>query len=611
MRKHWFLFILIFCFCATAFADGTSFKIRVPDAVVKGERFRLEYILTNEQGREIQIPDAIKGFDILFGPGFASMSNTQFINGRASSSYTETYTYTLIANEIGTFQMPSASIKVDGKTIKSNATQLKVLPPDKNAQPNAQGTQTERITSSSTMDKISPSDAFIRAIVSKTKVHEQEAFIVTFRFYTTLDALGVEKVEFPEFEGFMVEDMDLSDSRQMSLEHFNGRNYYSLDFKKSLLFPQRSGKITIPSGKVEVVFRVKSGKKVQGFMQQYDVMTNAKKMMTTNPLTIDISPLPEGKPISYANAVGSFDLKTSISAEKVKANEAVTIKLDINGVGNMKLLQTPEFKLPTDFETYDPTITNNLKITTNGLSGKRTIEYMFIPRHAGNYTIPATDFSYYDPTAKAYKTLSTPEYKLEVAKDPNANLNTGTSYNNQTDVQVKQDIRYLKTGNYSYNKENDFLIGSTRYYLWYLLPTLLFLTSLFVYRKQIQRNADVSRMKIRKANKIAVKRLKIAGEHLAKHNKEKFYEEVLRATWGYLSDKLAIPGANLNRDNIEVELNKYGASENLVSEFISILDTCEYARYSPQGLNDNQAMDNFYNNTLETIGKMENTIKIK
>lgn len=609
LKKYCLLLLIIFTSAPLLMAEVT-FRTKVPNVVVQGERFRIEYVLTDQEGRDINIPETIKGFDILFGPSVSTMSSTQFVNGRASSSYTETYSYTLTAKEVGTFTIPAASIKVDDKTLRSSAVQLKVLPPDKNAPRASAGQQQAPTSSSSSMEKIDPSDAFIRAIVSKTKVHEQEAFMVTFKFYTTLNAVGVEKVEFPEFEGFMVEELPLSDNRQMQLEHYNGRNYYSLDFKKSLLFPQRSGKITIPSGKVEVIFRVKSGKKVQGFFSQFDVMTNAKKTMATNPLTIDISPLPEGKPINFSNAVGNFDVKSSISQTELKANDAITLKLNISGVGNMKLIKTPEIKFPSDFEIYDPTINNELKVTTNGLSGSRNIEYMVIPRHPGEYKIPAATFSYFDPSKREYKTITTQEYTIKVAKDPNAKLNTGTSYN-QSEIKEKQDIRYFKDGNFSYQKADNLIAGSLIHYLSYLIPLILLIGSFIVYRKYTQLNADISRVKTRKANKVALKRLKLAGKFLANNNKEKFYEETLRATWGYLSDKLSIPVSNLNRDNIENKLQENGVSDELTKNFISILDTCEYARYAPAGIDDNKEMDNFYNQSLDTIGEMENIIKIK
>lgn len=605
-QKYLLLFILSFVSLGYLSAEEVTFRAGAPGAVVKGEQFRLTYTLQGGDGEDLKAPSSIKGFEVLFGPSVSRSSSIQIINGKTTSNSSESYTYILSATTEGTFTLPAATIKVDGRTYTSNTVQVKVLPPDKNAQSqNQQGGGGQPAASNSTAQNISSSDAFIRAIVSKAKVYEQEAFVVTFRFYTTLEVRDIGKIEFPEFDGFMVEDQDLPPTRQLKMEHYNGRNYYSVDLKRSLLFPQRSGKMTIPSGKIEMVFNVRSGKSVQTFFGPQYVMTDVKKVMMTNPLTINVTPLPNGKPLDFSNGVGSFTMTPSISATDIKANDAVTIKLVISGTGNMKLLKTPELKLPKDFEAYDPKITNNLKFTDNGLTGTKTIEYLFIPRYQGTYKIPPIELPYFDTKSNSYKTLATPEYTLNVAKDPNAsNANAATSYT-QSDVKVEQDIRYIKTGELSYTKVDSFFVGSVSYCLWYLIPAILFSIVFFLYRKQIKENADVIRMKTKRANKVAIKRLKQAEKHLHANQKEAFYEEVLRATWGYLSDKLIIPVADLNRDNIEQELLKYGASSELINKFIQVLDTCEFARYAP--VDSDAAMDKVYKNAADAIGEMESS----
>lgn len=584
-----------------------KFTANAPGAVAKGDQFRLTYTLRGGNGDNINVPSSIKGFDILYGPAISSSSSTQVINGNVTTDSSESYIYTLAANSEGTFTIPAASITVNGKSYTSNSIQVKVLPPDKNAQQAQQsggggGGQTSAATS--TAQNINSSDAFIRAIVSKSKVSEQESFVVTFRFYTTLEVRDIGKIEFPEFDGFMVEEQPLAATRQMTMEHYNGRNYYAVDLRRTLLFPQRSGKITIPSGKIEMVFNVRSGKTVQTFFGPQYVMTDVKKTMTTAPLTIDVSPLPDGKPADFSNGVGTFSMTPSISATDIKANDPVTIKLVISGTGNMKLIKTPEIVLPKDFESYDPKITNDLTYTDNGLTGTKTIEYLFIPRYQGTFKIPPLTLSYFDIKTRSYKTISTPEYTLNVAKDPHAGANSATSFT-QTDVQVEQDIRHIKTGNPSLVSINSFLFGSLIYWFWYIIPFVLFVVFLILYRKQIKENADIARMKTKRANKVAVKRLKLAGKYLQTHKKEQFYEEVLRAAWGYLSDKLVIPVADLSRDNIELELIKFGASQELITKFISILDTCEFARYAP--VESNTAMDDLYKDAVDAIGEMENS----
>ncbi|MDL2215074.1 BatD family protein [Dysgonomonas sp. OttesenSCG-928-M03] len=609
MRKELLLIVFLFLGLSYLGAQEVTFRASAPAAVAKGETFRLVYTLQNAEGEgPIQAASSINGFEILFGPATSSSHSTTIINGKAESSSSESYIYTLSAEKEGSFTIPAATVKANGKTYTSNTLQIKVLPPDKNAQAQQQGQRGGATSSSSsTTGNISSTDAFIRAIVSKTKIREQEAFVVTFRFYTTLDVRDIGKIEFPEFDGFMVEDQDLPGARQLAMEHYNGRNYYAVDLRRTLLFPQRSGQITIPQGKIEMIFNVRSGKTVDTFFGPQYVMTDVKKTLTTSPLNINVSPLPAGKPATFSNGVGNFTITPSISATDIKANDAVTLKLVISGTGNMKLIKTPELNLPKDFETYDPKITNNLKFTDNGLTGSKTIEYLFIPRYQGTYKIAPVELSYFDTRSNSYKTLTTPEYTLNVAKDPNAKSASATSFT-QTDVEVEQDIRYIKTGKPSFVKIDSFLVGSAVYYLWYIIPLLLFVAYFVLNRKKIKENADIVKTKTKRANKVAVKRLKEAQKYLQAQQKEKFYEEVLRATWGYLSDKLSIPVANLNRDNVENELVQYGARPELIERFMYILDTCEFARYAPA--ESDTAMDELYQSTVSAIGEMENS-KIK
>lgn len=607
MQKQLYLIILLFLNLIYVQGQEVTFKASAPSAVAKGDQFRLVYVLENAQGRDVKAPSSIEGFEILYGPAVSTNQSAFIANGKADVRITESYIYTLTATAEGNHHIPAATINVDGKILKSNTLQIKVLPPDKtrqNDQTKPQDRGQQPSASTSTSANITSSDAFIRVIPSKTKIREQEAFVVTFRFYTTLDVIDIGKIEFPEFDGFMVEDQDLPPARQLQMEHYNGRNYNVINLRRTLLFPQRSGKITIPSGKIEMIFRVKTGQTYPTIFGPQPVYSEVKKALTTAPLSINVSELPAGKPANFSNGVGTFSMKHSISETSVKANDPITLTLTISGTGNMKLLKNPELVLPKDFESYDPKITNDFRFTDNGLTGTRTIEYLFIPRYQGTYKIPPVQFSFFDTQSNSFKTLSTPEYTIEVARDPNAGNHTATSFT-QTDVQVEQDIRHIKTGKPSFISMSNFLVGSTAYYLWYAVPLLIFLIVFILYRKQIKENADIIGMRTKQANKVAVKRLKQAKKHLQAHEKEKFYEEVLRATWGYLSDKLIIPVANLNRDNVELEMSNYGAGKELTDKFIYILDTCEFARYAPA--ESNTAMDELYATTVDAIGEMENS----
>lgn len=585
-----------------------EFKATAPSAVVQGEQFRLSYVL-NQEGKDLRLPD-IADFDVLFGPSTSTSFSQRTVNGKTTSERSVTYTYILIANKIGKFTIPAASIQVGGSNYQSNALTIEVLPPDEASSQapsgGSGGSQQERSPGAS--PAVSASDAFIRAIISKNNPYEQEGFTVTFRLYTTLNVVNFGRIQFPEFEGFMVEEVDLPMNRQLEMERYEGRNYYTADLRKTLLFPQRSGQITIPTGRIEMVFSVPSGRRVSTFFGSQEVMVDVKKEMVTNPVSINVRPLPANRPASYANAVGTFTLTPSISTTQTRANEAITLRLEISGTGNLKLIRDPQVLFPDNFEVYDPTVNNSFNVTTNGLTGVRTIEYMAIPRYEGEYTIPPVEFTYFDLNSNSYKTLTAPEYELQIAKgDPAAA--TGGTFVNRQDVRVEQDIRFLKTGEPSYTSSINFFVGSWGYWLWYIVPFLVLLVAYFINRKQAIENANLALARTKRANKVAIRRLKTAEKYLNEQDKERFYEEVLRAVWGYFSDKLSIPVARLSKNNIEAELSGYGTDSALVERFMHILDTCEFARYAPA--ESHAEMDKVYRDTLAAIGEMENSLKKK
>lgn len=612
MRKYWCVLILLLTIITKTYADDVSFTIKAPSVTVVGDNISLQYILTGGTSNEMSIPDNIEGFKILYGPGISKIYNSSNINGKVTSQSSVIYTYTLLAEKAGTFTLPKGSVRINGRAYATGTKQIKVLPPDKNSQSQQQGGSQPRIVNPNSRNaKFDDKDAFFRIIFSKQKVYDQEAVLVTFRFYSVLDIRDVGNIQFPDFEGFIAEDVQLPYNRELSAEVYKGKNYYTIDVKKTLLFPQRSGKLTIPSGTLDIVFAVPSGQyMVTPGGGRVEVMTEVRRVLNTPPTTIDVTPLPiDGKPIDFSGAVGTFTVNTSLSSQKVSANETVNLKLDIEGVGNIKLIKTPNIKFPESFEVYDPKVANDLIVTENGLSGTKTIEYPFIPRTPGEYTIPAITFSYFDINTKTYKTVTTSPHTIEVTKDLNAGKGASMSYMNQREVEVENDIRYIKTGELRFINSSNFIFGSIGYILWYIIPLLIFVSVFIYYRQQIKANMNVALTRIKKANKVAKQRLKIANKYLLEKNKDKFYEEVLRAVWGYLSDKLSIPVADLNRENIEFELSKWGVDKPLVDQFISILDNCEFARYTR--LDSNKEMDKLYNETVEAIGKMEGIVKIK
>ena len=603
----------------TGFADEVVFKAQAPGQVIVGRPFQLTYSV-NQRSRDLRAPE-FTDFDVLAGPYTSTSSSTSFVNGHRTSSFTQTYTYTLMAQKAGTFTIGPATVKVDGENVQSNGVRIQVLPEDEQPaqQSNSASGQTATRSNSGAVQQsegrsnsASSENLFVRTIASKTRVHEQEALMITYKLYfANVDVAQLtNNTKLPEFTGFLKQELEQGEI-QTQLEHYNGRNYQTAVLYRTILYPQHSGDIQIDPAKFEAVLRVQTRQQVRSIFDDFfGSYTNVTKMLTAPGVTVHVSPLPSGKPAGFSGGVGKFSLTPSISQTELQTNEAVTIKLDITGAGNMKLLKTPAIDWPEGFEPYDPKVTNNFNTTTAGVSGTKSIEYLAIPRSAGEYTIPPVKFSYFDIEDKAYKTLSTPEYTIRVkrgANEPTANGQEpiAVSYTQKEDIkQLGTDIRYINTkplqqgkivNRQSYNRQ---LI-----WLWYVVPLLIAIILLIVLRKQIKEAADINRVRYKRANKVAQKRLKAAAAAMKANDKTKFYEEIERAAWTYLSDRLSIPTAELNKDNITSILRQKGVSDALISDVMNVLSTAEFARYAPS---TDHAMDELYTATTNLINNLEN-----
>ena len=608
MKKILFIWTALIITCLHVWAnDKVSFTASAPDAVAVGDQFRLSYTVTTQEVRNFQVP-SIKGFDVLMGPSRSTQRNVQVINGKTTSTSSITFTYILMAKAEGEYTIPGASITADGNQMISNAVTIKVIPADKAAA--SQGGGNGNVSTSGRQGKtIAKDDLFITATVNKTKVYEQEAFLLTYKIYTAVDLRMFENVKLPDFKGFHSQEVELPNNRRWGLEHYKGRNYQTTIYRQFVLFPQQTGKLTIDAARFDASVAVVSNQS----MDPFDAFFNGggyievKKKIVTPKVTINVKPLP-AKPDNFSGGVGGFTLSSSINAKEVKTNDAVTIKLTIKGAGNMKLINTPEVKFPEDFEIYDPKVTNNFDVSRAGLSGTQTIEYLAIPRHAGDFTIPQVEFTYFDLKSQAYKTLKTEEYHLKVAKGKGNADQVIADFTNKENVKVLgQDVRFIKLGDTELLPKGKVFFGTTGYWLGYIIPFIIFVVLVIFFRKQAAENANIAKVKTKKANKVATKRMKLAGKLLAENKKNEFYDEVLKALWGYISDKLSIPVSQLSKDNIEAELMRYGVSDEVTKTFIDALNECEFARYAPG--NENEAMDKVYAASVEAISKMENSIK--
>lgn len=599
--KRYISLVLILIFSTTAIFSQTKFTVDAPAQVVAGQKFRVVYTLTNGDGEDIKVPD-FEGINILYGPARSQSSQFSIINGKTSSTKEESYTYTVVASKEGSYTIPAATINSEGKQYTSNTLTIKVLPDD------GTSSATQNASSQVTNQKSGEDKTFARMILSKTNVYEQEPILVTFKIYTkAANIRSLDNAVFPSFEGFVLQDIPI-DKPQIELEHFNGVNYQVVTIKQALLYPQKAGEIEISKGEFDVTVQVI--RPVQGFFGMMQGYVDVEKSISTSPTKIKVKSLPTNKPESFTNAVGNFRIKSSISNTSPKANEALTYKVVISGNGNLKYIKDPELKFPGDFEVYDPKTEVDVKATTSGITGSRVIEYTVIPRSAGDFKIPAVEFSYFDINKKTYETIQTESYDITVAKGAAGQGGLVADFTNKEDLKVlATDIKYIKGGEFSLEKETKTIFGTFIYWLYYIIPTLIFIVYIVINRKQAQLNSNVELLKNRKANKVASKRLKVAATYLKSYNKEKFYAEVLKAIWGYISDKLTIPLSALSRENVSQELKSYGATEELISRIIDIIDSCEFAQYAPS--QSNEAMDKLYKDSVDVIGEMENVVKTK
>ena len=600
--KKIIIFLTILFSTFSAYAQNLNFTATAPAAVANQSQFRVTFTI-NGNANDFRIGE-IDGFSVLMGPSTSRSQNVQIMNGKTESSVSTTFTFVLQAQKEGTFTIPAATVTVDNQRYVSNTLTVRVLPVD------SPDTQQQGNSQSSASQNISGVEVFVRAIPSKTTVFEQEAILLTFKLYARgVNVAGFSNMKFPEPKGFLAQEIELANDRQWTLENYNDKNYNTVILKQTLLFPQYSGELEIGSGTFETVLRVANQSSRRGFFDDFfNTYQDVKRTINSSPVKIKVKPLPIGKPKSFANAVGTFTMKSSINTTGLKANEPITIKVEIAGTGNLRLIKNPEIVFPASFEVYDPKIELKTKNTTSGVVGTRTIEYLAIPRHAGNFTIPAAEFSFFDLKTQTYKTLKTSVFNIKVEKGEGTTNETVTNFVSQEALKfLGSDIRHINTENLKLKPKDDFFFGSISFTLSYLIPLLLAIVLFIVFRKQAKENANIALVRTKKANKIATKRLKIAKKYLEEKEKGKFYDEVLKALWGYFSDKLNIPVARLTKDNIESELSKAGIDEALIADFNNILSTCEYAQYAPGS--GSEEMEQLYNQTIEKIGELE--VKIK
>lgn len=613
MKRTVFAIILVFLTCIRALADvSVVASVSGGTTVEAGTRFQVEYkVDASCDGFECDMSES--GLRLISGPFSSSFMQRSFdSSGKLTTTNQTTYSYVLIAEKEGSYTLPVGYAKVGGKQYASNALTITALPedPTRKQQQQSSGSNRRQQQSGSKSSSIGKDDIMLGIDLSKSSVYEGEALVATMKLYfRNQNVASVNDARFPDMEGFTAQEIDLGDNVQATTEQYNGGTYRAYPIRQWLLFPQHSGEIKIKPGSLTAIAQVYTGRR-SFWDDPFNVYQNVQVPVTSAERTVTVKILPAGKPASYMNAVGEFSVKSELTSDHVKANDAIIYRVTIEGTGNLKYVREPMPEFPADFEVYDPKIDMNSRTTRNGVTGKKVIEYTIIPRFAGEFKIPSLAFSYFNTRTGSYQTLNTDEFMLTVEKgvgDATSGSSGSTDYSGSTQERIKvlgSDIRYIHPIDADdLEADEEPFFGSLLYWLWFVIPSLVFAVVAIIYRRELKQRADLAGQRTRKANKVATRRLKDAAVALKAKQESAFYESVHKAMLGYVADKLSIPLSELTGESIREQLSVRKVDEATISACSDVLQTCEYARYAPSS--DDQAMDKLYDRAAQTIDQLE------
>ena len=596
--------ILLMMVMTTAFAVAQTLTASAPSRVSVGEQFRLSYTVNTQNVSDFRAGNIPAEFEVLIGPNRSMQSSYQMINGHTSQSSSITYTYIVAATKGGSYTIPAAHVVVDGKKIASNALTIKVIgSTGSNSRPynDDEGEEVREMGS-----RISGSDLFIKVSANKKRVYEQEPILLTYKVYTLVQ-LSQLRGDMPDLKSFYTQEVDLPQQKSFSLETVNGRPYRTCTWSQYVMFPQTTGKLHIPAITFEgvVIQQNRNVDPFEAFFNGGSGYVEVKKKIEAPGIEIQVDPLPQ-RPATFSGGVGKFNISAQLDKTETKANDPITLRIIVSGTGNLKLIKQPVINLPKDFDKYEPKVTEQTKLTTAGIEGSKIYDVLIVPRHQGKYDIPPVEFTYFDTSTKRYETVKTETFHLDVAKGSGASA--VSDFSGQDELQeLNKDIRFIKTGDADQHLTGDYFFGSTAYWITIAALVLVFIALFVIFRQRAIDNANVTAMRGKKANKVATKRLKQAARLMTDNKPGEFYDEVLRALWGYVGDKLNIPVAQLSHDNISSKLAERGVHQSIIDKFIGALDECEFERYAPGDAKGN--MSKVYDKAMLAIEKIEEVMK--
>lgn len=605
MKRTSVILLLFMLLAAGIVSAQAKFDVQVPRSVAAGENFPITYVLRNAEGTSLKVTQT-PGIKELYGPSVSTSVSQQYVNGKRSSSSRIEYTYFYKAEKPGKYSVGAASIIADGKKLTTSPVTLTVTDaPSGSSQSQPQSGRNITpvdiydVDTQSADRPVESNDVFVRIILSKSTAYEQEAIECTIKLYTKYQISSFFPTLQPSFDGFLIQELDIQPTLNQE-EEFRGSRYMTAVLKQCIIFPQKSGKLTINSGNYDIKV-VQYNNVNMGFFTVRDPQEKEIKVRS-NSASIDIKPLPLPQPEGFNGAVGTFTADSRLVGNTFRTNDAATLIYTIKGTGNIKYLKEPEIDFPSEFEQYTPKSDIDAHVQGQNVTGTMTVEYTFVPQSVGDFKIGSDKFVYFNPATKEYVTINTPTYNIKVAKGASSSVSDAE----RQDIAAKNtDILHIVTGDKGASQNHTLVIEKWWYWALYVIALCGLCVLVGIYRRNVRRAGDIAGTRLAKANKIARKRLREA-ERFAKANKEdEFYEEMLRALWGYISDKLAIPASQLNRQNVSEKLASAGVGEDTVASLMDILDRCEMARYTPQKSQDE--MQTIYREATASINAMENT----
>jgi hypothetical protein len=618
LRRIVFGFVALWLLAGASYAQDVQFTAQSKPVVALGETFTLVYTL-NAQGTGFRGPN-IQGFEMLSGPNMSTNSSIRSVNGKTTMSITYTYTYLLQATREGTFDIPAASVSVNGKQSSSNSLSIKVVknPSVPSGQyPGSSG----QSRAGSQGGAGSSNDVYVKAFASNSSPLQGEGIVVTYKIFTKVPIAQINISKLSSFSGFWSQNlMKENDKLQQTTQIIDGEQYVIADIRKIALFPLKSGRLIIDPLELACVAQVRRQTKTRTGDPFFDDffndsffnsgVANVEKNLKSNPIIITVRPLPEvGKPADFSGAVGNFTFRSEVDKTRLKTNEAVTLKCTVSGKGNIQLIDKMNVTFPPDFESYDPKVTSDIQTTPAGISGNQVFEYLMIPRKPGQFKIKPISFSYFDLDKKRFVTLTSPEFSLDVEKG-SGEANAVMTYAGANKEEIKyigSDIRHIKDNVFSLSVAGSRFFTSAGFWLLLFVPLGIFILFLVLWRKLAARRSDTVLMKNLRATKIARKRLHKAEEFQKVGNQEEFYVAISQALWGYLSDKFSIHLAGLSIDSVHEALIRKNVNESIIAQFIETLNNTEFARFAPGEKTVN--MERIYNEALEIISKMERELR--